>query len=68
MRVGPVGHGMANKYLGDEGIFQKPVPVFCVQDFLQGKNTDELTSTGFFDVCYVSCEGKTGTGFSARTT
>ena len=53
VRVGSARRGATNKYLGDEDILQKPVPVFCVQVFpVQGGNQVELTNTGFFDVRY----------------
>ena len=53
VRIGPARRDASNKYLGDEDIFQKPVPIFCVQVFpVQGKNLDKLTITRFFDVRY----------------
>ena len=52
---GPLRGRATNKYLGDEDIFQKPVPNSCIQVFpVHGKNQGELINTSFFDVRYDS--------------
>ena len=61
VRVGPARRGATNQYLGDEGIFQNPVPVFCVHVFpVQGRSNEHWFFSMFVTI---SCEGKTGTLF-----